>query len=63
MLSKLKEECGGQFTQKLEGMFKDIELSREVMVQYKATPKCPDTVVQLFFYFPSNFVTRTLSLV
>lgn len=49
MLSKLKEECGGQFTQKLEGMFKDIELSREVMVQYKATPKCPETV---FSYIP-----------
>ncbi|CAG5088020.1 Oidioi.mRNA.OKI2018_I69.PAR.g11705.t1.cds [Oikopleura dioica] len=47
MLSKLKEECGGQFTQKLEGMFKDIELSREVMVQYKATPKCPDTDIEL----------------
>ena len=53
MLSKLKEECGGQFTQKLEGMFKDIELSREVMVQYKATPKCPETVFSyiLFIYF------------
>jgi cullin-4 len=54
MLSKLKEECGGQFTQKLEGMFKDIELSREVMVQYKATPKCPETVFHILFLFIFN---------
>ncbi|BBM97655.1 cullin 3 [Marchantia polymorpha subsp. ruderalis] len=30
MISKLKTECGSQFTNKLEGMFKDIELSREI---------------------------------
>lgn len=35
MLSKLKQECGSHFTGKLEGMFKDMEHSRELMVQYK----------------------------
>ena len=30
MISKLKAECGSQFTNKLEGMFKDIDLSREI---------------------------------
>ncbi|KAG0467042.1 hypothetical protein HPP92_018622 [Vanilla planifolia] len=30
MISKLKTECGSQFTNKLEGMFKDIELSKEI---------------------------------
>ncbi len=30
MLSKLKQECGGAFTSKLEGMFKDMELSRDI---------------------------------
>ncbi|NXU37199.1 CUL4A protein, partial [Drymodes brunneopygia] len=35
MLSKLKHECGAAFTSKLEGMFKDMELSRDVMVQFK----------------------------
>ncbi|XP_053163130.1 cullin-4A isoform X1 [Hemicordylus capensis] len=35
MLSKLKHECGGAFTSKLEGMFKDMELSKDVMVQFK----------------------------
>lgn len=35
MLSKLKQECGAHFTGKLEGMFKDMEHSRELMIQYK----------------------------
>uniref|UniRef100_A0A7N4PHA9 Cullin-4B n=1 Tax=Sarcophilus harrisii TaxID=9305 RepID=A0A7N4PHA9_SARHA len=35
MLSKLKHECGPVFTSKLEGMFKDIELSKDIMVQFK----------------------------
>ena len=28
-------ECGAQFTSKLEGMFKDIELSRDIMINFK----------------------------
>jgi len=35
MISKLKAECGSQFTQHLEGMFKDIELSREIMTNFR----------------------------
>ena len=35
MVSKLKTECGSQFTNKLEGMFKDIELSRDIMSSFK----------------------------
>ena len=34
MLSKLKTECGSNFTAKLEGMFLDMEFSRTVMDQY-----------------------------
>jgi len=34
MISKLKQECGSSFTNKLEGMFKDMELSRDVMTAY-----------------------------
>ncbi|KAI6221399.1 CULLIN-2 domain-containing protein [Aphelenchoides fujianensis] len=30
MLAKLKNECGAGFTQKLEGMFKDMEVSKEL---------------------------------
>ncbi len=35
MLSKLKQECGGGFTSKLEGMFKDMELSKDIMFAFK----------------------------
>ncbi|XP_074658437.1 cullin-4B-like [Tubulanus polymorphus] len=35
MLSKLKQECGGHFTSKLEGMFKDMELSKDIMFAFK----------------------------
>ena len=35
MLSKLKTECGSVFTSKLEGMFKDVNLSKELMTEYK----------------------------
>lgn len=35
MISKLKAECGSQFTNKLEGMFKDIELSADIMSGFR----------------------------
>ncbi|KFK28509.1 cullin 4 [Arabis alpina] len=35
MISKLKNECGSQFTNKLEGMFKDIELSKEINESFR----------------------------
>ncbi|KAG5515816.1 hypothetical protein RHGRI_036759 [Rhododendron griersonianum] len=35
IISKLKTECGSQFTNKLEGMFKDIELSKEINESFK----------------------------
>jgi len=35
MISKLKNECGSQFTGKLEGMFKDISLSSNLNEQFK----------------------------
>ncbi|VDN05739.1 unnamed protein product [Thelazia callipaeda] len=35
MVSKLKTECGCQFTSKLEGMFKDIELSNILMADFR----------------------------
>lgn len=35
MLSKLKQECGGGFTSKLEGMFKDMELSKDIVLAFK----------------------------
>lgn len=35
MLSKLKQECGGGFTSKLEGMFKDMELSKDINIAFR----------------------------
>ena len=35
MIAKLKTECGYQWTNKLEGMFKDVQLSKENMLAFK----------------------------
>ncbi|XP_055346043.1 cullin-3-like isoform X2 [Paramacrobiotus metropolitanus] len=35
MIGKLKQECGYQFTSKLEGMFKDITLSKNINDEFK----------------------------
>jgi cullin 4 len=37
MLTKLKSECGSNFTHNLEQMFKDQEISRDEMISYKQT--------------------------
>ncbi|ORZ12473.1 ubiquitin-protein ligase, cullin 4 [Lobosporangium transversale] len=37
MLSKLKAECGAGFTTKLEGMFKDMDISKDIMVNFRAS--------------------------
>jgi len=35
MIAKLKTECGYQWTNKLEGMFKDVQLSKDLMQNFK----------------------------
>lgn len=37
MITKLKTECGYQFTSKLEGMFTDIQLSKGVMQDFRSS--------------------------
>ncbi|RIB21246.1 Cullin family-domain-containing protein [Gigaspora rosea] len=37
MLSKLRKECGPAFTSKLEGMFKDIDLSKDFMQSFETS--------------------------
>ncbi|KAF9163323.1 Cullin-4B [Actinomortierella ambigua] len=37
MLSKLKAECGAGFTSKLEGMFKDMDISKDIMNNFKTS--------------------------
>lgn len=40
VLSKLKAECGPAFTSKLEGMFKDMEISKEMQAAFKQVIHC-----------------------
>lgn len=35
MITKLKTECGDQFTAKVEGMLKDLNVSNQFMQEYK----------------------------
>lgn len=37
MIARLKTECGSSFTNKLEGMFKDIDLSKDIMQAFKTS--------------------------
>jgi hypothetical protein len=38
-------ECGSGFTVKLEGMFKDMELSKDIMLAFKQVNNCKDTMI------------------
>lgn len=38
-VSLLKAECGAGYTSKIEGMFQDIEWSRETMARYRSSPE------------------------
>mmetsp|Transcript_6002 Transcript_6002/g.17169 ORF Transcript_6002/g.17169 Transcript_6002/m.17169 type:complete len:735 (-) Transcript_6002:2064-4268(-) len=37
MIAKLKAQCGAQFTSKLEGMFKDVDLSRDIVSSFRSS--------------------------
>jgi cullin-4 len=45
MISRLKAECGAQFTAKLEGMFKDVDLSRDLMKAHNESKKSTATAI------------------
>lgn len=55
MLSKLKQECGGGFTSKLEGMFKDMELSKDINIAFKQVRKIIILYIAKGFYTYINF--------
>ena len=38
LMEREQAECGSGFTSKLEGMFKDVELSRDVMASFRESP-------------------------
>lgn len=65
MLSKLKKECGAGFTNKLEGMFKDMELSRDIMTSYRQSTKSEasfdmNVFVITFGFWPSYPLTEMI---
>ncbi len=41
-ISRLKNECGPHFTSKLEGMFKDMDLSKDLMSSFKTSSSAMD---------------------
>ncbi len=52
MISKLKTECGDQFTVKVEGMLKDLNVSNEFMKEYRRVrgEKLENTGMETHFY-------------
>lgn len=46
MIAKLKAECGYQFTSKLEGMFNDMNISNNVMKEFKKSHQCTTSPVE-----------------
>ncbi len=42
-------ECGGGFTSKLEGMFKDMELSKDIMLAFKQVSVSFSFLADFFF--------------
>jgi cullin 3 len=59
MIAKLKSECGQQFTSKMEGMFLDMNLSKEIMESYKICELCTslnvEVDIQVWIYFEFHF--------
>lgn len=66
LIAKLKAQAGYTWTNKLEGMFKDMQLSKEIMEEFKASRKEALGAFDLTFdvtickkgYWPSSKVTK-----
>ena len=48
LISKLKSECGGKFTSKIEGMFKDVDISKGVYEEFRVSPIKKSLITFLF---------------
>ena len=49
MIAKMKTECGSGFTSKLEGMFKDMDVSKDFMIPFKQS-------VSIETWFPTYMI-------
>ncbi|KAJ3333629.1 Cullin-4 [Blyttiomyces sp. JEL0837] len=47
MLAKLKTECGAGFTSKLEGMFRDVETSKDIMNSFRMSARAMEQLGSL----------------
>lgn len=61
MITKLKTECGSQFTNKLEGMFKDVDLSRDIMMSFKLSVSHPHGLAFCPFDLPLQLCLQILA--
>ncbi|CAB0043995.1 unnamed protein product [Trichogramma brassicae] len=62
MISKLKTECGCQFTSKLEGMFKDITVSNTIMDEFKEHVSAVDCASLTTGFWPTQAATPKCSI-
>nr|CEL70222.1 TPA: cullin homog, putative [Neospora caninum Liverpool] len=51
MVQKLKDECGQQYTHKMESMFKDVHLSRQTMALFNADAASQEEVAKTGLVF------------
>ncbi|ETW10182.1 hypothetical protein H310_00552 [Aphanomyces invadans] len=62
VIAKLKAECGYQFTSKLEGMFKDMAMTKDLMDGFKKLNSVLSVQVLTMGYWPTETTTATSSL-
>ncbi|THD19632.1 putative e3 ubiquitin ligase cullin 2 component [Fasciola hepatica] len=62
MISKLMAECGAVYTSKLEGMFKDMAVSKTLMDEFNAMLHSTNRNLGLDFFYLSKHNGRKISL-
>jgi len=60
MIQKLRNECGSGFTSKLEGMFRDIEVSKGIYEAYAAKPESKIALEEADMELSVNVLTSGL---
>lgn len=62
VLARLKSECGYQFTSKLEGMFKDIHMSKALMEEFRKPDATPMTTASEPLIAPRHLPSRDIEV-
>ena len=57
MVGKLRLECGAGFTSKMEGMFKDMDVSREVMSGFNESARYREKISSIGIEFGVHVLT------